>query len=122
MSPDNFSYCYKVDYIDQCGNSSRSGKEVCAIILTSSQLADVVNLQWSDYNGWSLGVNNYLLEKFDQNGNLLSSIDIGNNLNYDDFLLDSDGQLIIYQVTAFPNDTSLLEAKSNIRKLVSNPF
>jgi len=117
VSPDNFRYCYKVDYIDQCGNSSISGKEVCAIILTSSQLSDIVNLQWSDYNGWSLGVNNYLLEKFDQNGNLLSSNDIGNNLNHDDILLDSDGQLIIYQVTAFPNDISLSEAKSNIREV-----
>jgi len=118
VSPDNFRYCYKVDYIDQCGNSSTPGMEVCAISLTSSQkLAEVVNLQWSDYSGWSLGVNNYLLEKFDQNGNLLSSIDIGNNVNYEDNLLESDGQLIFYQVTAFPNGASLSEAKSNIREV-----
>ncbi len=118
IAPDNIRYCYKVDYIDQCGNSSSPGREVCAINLSNSQIQpDLVDLDWDDYNGWSLGVNNYLLEKFDRNGNPLFSIDITNIINYEDKLLESDGQLIFYQVTAFPNDTSLSEAKSNISEV-----
>jgi homoserine dehydrogenase len=39
-------------------------------------------LSWSEYEGWENGVRAYLLEKYDENGQLIETLDLGQSTGY----------------------------------------
>lgn len=97
-------YCYQINYQDLCDNLSEPGVIACPIFLER-----VINqfgaqmLEWSAYSGWDSGVSHYLVEKYDEEGNLIGTEDVGNNLQYE---VASEEQIIIYQIRAISNDLS----------------
>jgi PKD repeat protein len=78
------NYYYKIKAVNSCdvqteGNNSSS-------ILLKAELQDGnVQLNWTEYNGWNSGVDYYIIEKMNENGEwkALKRMD-GNVLNYSD--------------------------------------
>jgi gliding motility-associated-like protein len=97
----NFS-CYKISYLDECGNLSEISGDICPILLTVSQNERNFNeLVWTDYQGWSSGVDNYFIEKYDDEGNLFETVPIQAGLFY--YLDDQENdnrQIITYKIRA----------------------
>jgi len=115
------SYCYTINYRDQCGNQSAAGNESCSIVLRGSEDdLGFINLTWTSFTGWSNGVNNYRLEKFDQNGLIINTTDVGINLLFSDADDGSNGQVLVYRVTAIPMDT-LESSVSNLVTIIAEP-
>jgi len=115
------SYCYMINYRDQCGNQSVPGNESCSIVLRGAEDdLGFINLNWTIFNGWFNGVNNYQLEKFDQNGLIISTTDVGTNLLFSDADDGSNGQVLVYRVTANPIDI-LDSSVSNMVTIIAEP-
>lgn len=114
--------CYRISYTDVCGNESPSGREACPIILTAMLASnnDIV-LAWTSYQGWENGVGDYVINKYDQDGELLVTIPAGTDTTYTDASLDLNNQVYIYQVTAIAADAGLSQSVSNRAEVVKDP-
>lgn len=109
------TYCYTFSYQDECGNISNIGPPTCPIILTGIQDANnEVSLNWTGYQGWDLGVNQYFVDIFDDQGNLIESVPAGNGLSFVDNPIDRGSQILFYQIRAVSNDPSPKESLSNL--------
>jgi hypothetical protein len=73
------SYTYKIAYYDGCGNLSSESVLASQILLVEEYERA---LSWSDYEGWENGVRAYLLEKYDENGQLIETLDLGQSTGY----------------------------------------
>ncbi len=104
------SYYYKVSYLDACGNLSEESLVAQSILLTVSPDQTIT---WSAYIGWSNGVTEYILEKYDENGQLIQQIPMGSATSYQE-IADNPYQFIQYRVTAVPGDAALGPVYSNI--------
>ncbi len=110
--------CYKINYVDKCNNTSASSMPICPIQLSGSLNAEnEVSLSWNAYSGWSQGVKNYVIEKYDQSNNLLSTTDIGLNLSFSESRVDIDHQIVSYKIIAKPKQLGIAESSSNKIKL-----
>lgn len=106
-------FCYVINYIDRCDNQSASGAEVCPIQLTASNdKYNAITLTWSPYTGWKNGVKNYLLKKFNLQGNVLESTTL-TDLTFLDNIPDAVNQYVRFVVTANPNEVGLTPSISN---------
>ena len=109
LDTDTRSYCYRINYLDECRNRSNIGDLTCTMLLTieNNQL-----LEWNGYTGWKNGLNQYIVEVYDENGILLKEINTGLNKWYEDsaFLLHQINQ---YRVRAESNDSPSYIAYSN---------
>lgn len=105
--------CYTISYQDVCLNASPPGTTACPVQLNGTLQPDnTIQLIWSDYSGWQAGVQEYLLSKYDDQGNLLGTF----NLNTTSFLDDQEDfnhQTYVYVVTAIANNGALPPANSN---------
>lgn len=124
LTPASTQYCYQVNYVDRCGNISVRSRDFCVIFLSAqSANLEIVELHWNPYNGYTDGVAEYRVEKFDADDNLLASFTTTDN-QYIDELNISDPQELNYRVTAIPNDGTFQSSVSNIlsvtRKVVLN--
>lgn len=118
----NDEYCYRIDYVDNCGNSSLPGIEVCPIRLSGSVNSEnEIRLDWSAYTGWQNGVNEYIVEKYDAEGVPLQVFNVGTNLFYEDAVVDVTNQQYVYVVVANANDAGLGQAISNEITITKNP-
>ncbi len=96
-------YCYRIDYIDECGNTSNPGIVTCPIILGySTNSNDDIILTWSAYTGWASGVMRYELDKYDLQHNGPETFNLGSALTYTDNDLTDQGYYFV--VRAVPND------------------
>lgn len=109
----NADFCYLINYKDQCNNGSLDSSPICPIRLRGSvNNKNEVSLSWNDYTGWNLGVKNYVVEKYDQNGNpLVASGTIVGNTYVE--LSDVQNQIVSYRITANPNEVMLMSSMSN---------
>lgn len=106
--------CYRINYIDFCDNQSADGIEVCPVRLSYTlSNENIVTLTWSNYDGWQNGVAAYRVEKYDEQGQLLSSIDVNTQTQYIDSEIDPDNQIYRYRIFAIANDGGLNESISN---------
>lgn len=120
-STDN-SNCYRIDYIDACNNASADGIEVCPIRLSGKVNNDnTLTLTWSDYTGWKNGVDRYIVEKYDTQGNLLQTFDNGTSLTFTDNVSDPDNQVYVYVIRAEANAAGLGQSVSNEIELSKQP-
>ena len=109
------SYCYSFAYEDACGNLSDIGPVTCPVILTGSLGTDnQVSMNWTDYQGWIVGVNQYFVDIFDDQQNLLESVPAGSGLSLTDDAWNRGSQMLFYQVRAVSNDPSPRESLSNL--------
>lgn len=115
-------HCYSISYKDECGNDSPPGIEVCPIRLTGD-LGDnnVITLNWTEYAGWRNGVDNYVVEKYDGNGNFMQIFQAGTELTLTDNANDPLNQVYIYIVRANANEFGLGQAVSNAVMIIKDP-
>lgn len=57
------SYFYKIGVNDKCGHTSKPSNEACNIVLKGQAGHLYFDLNWSPYRDWVGGVNNYILER-----------------------------------------------------------
>jgi len=109
------TYCYRVDYIDACGNFSPSGIPTCPVRLTGSlEDHNIVTLSWSRFNGWKAGVKNYILDRYTIDGKLINSVNVGTDTSYVEDPADPKNQSIRYRVRAVSVTAGLTASLSNI--------
>jgi gliding motility-associated-like protein len=108
-------FCYLIDYKDQCDNNSSVGGPVCPVGLAGTlSLSNTINLTWSGYKGWKLGIKDYVLEKYNVSGTLFQAITLTpTDTVYLDDVPDPDNQYVRYRVRIRPNDPALASAYSN---------
>ncbi|CAN5494741.1 hypothetical protein BH23BAC1_BH23BAC1_50750 [soil metagenome] len=107
--------CYKISYLDECDNLSEISGDICPILLTISQNERNFNeLVWTAYQGWSAGVDNYFIEKYDQEGNLFETVPIQpGNFYYLDDQENDNRQIITYKIRAVSLGTENWVTNSN---------
>jgi len=117
------STCYRIQYIDACKNKSAQSPEACPVALTGNVEGDnTINITWTPYTGWANGVKNYTIEKYNGNGDLLSTIDNGTNTSYKDKdLADLTNQVFLYIIYAYANDGTVTQSVSNELELIKQP-
>jgi gliding motility-associated-like protein len=107
-------FCYLINYKDQCNNNSADSSPICPIRLQGLVSdEDKISLLWNEYTGWNLGVKNYVIEKYDQKGTLLKTIDVGINKTYLEDPADLQNQIVSYRIIANANETGLTTSVSN---------
>jgi hypothetical protein len=110
----NGSFCYKINYIDECKNKSDDSEPVCPIRLQGTiSNSNEVTLTWSDYTGWRLGVQSYSLEKYDKAGVLIRTFNPGTATRFIDDQPDTKNQIVSYRVVAKANQAGLIASASN---------
>jgi len=114
--------CYSISYTDACGNKSLMSIAACPILLNGTLQADnAINLNWSDYNGWENGVDHYIVEKFDTQGQLLQTFNTGTGLSLTDDEEDINNQIYVYRITAFAVTAGVVESISNTLTIIKEP-
>ncbi len=108
-------YYYRINYLDACGNVSAASIIASPILLIKKP--DQA-LSWSDYEGWTLGVNEYILEKYEANGQLMESLPLGSSTEYQEDLDSNPYQFISYKIIVIPNDGNIEPVESNILDVV----
>lgn len=103
-NPSNAYLCYKIAYLNNCGNASPQSSATCPVFLTG-RINDAASRRviWEPYVGWAEGVKEYLVEKLDETGKPYFSVNVGNVLEYLDKGLDTLEQVITYRVQAISN-------------------
>jgi gliding motility-associated-like protein len=108
-------YSYKVSYYDACGNLSSESIVASPVLLV---LNGDNTLSWSDHEGWENGVREYLLEKYDENGQLIESVTMGQSTSYREDETANPYQYILYKIISMPNDFSLEPSQSNLLEVI----
>jgi gliding motility-associated-like protein len=111
--------CYRVDYADYCDNPSPAGRPFCPIRL-AGELGDknIVTINWSEFDGWKDGVNNYVVEKYNKSGVRFATVDVGLSTSYVDDPPDEFNQLIRYRVQAVARATGINASLSNTVEVI----
>jgi gliding motility-associated-like protein len=115
--------CYRISYRDACNNQSPLSRDACPIKLLASQEPNnnAINLSWSAYDGWKNGVNRYIIEKFNDQGQLLATINAGTALTYVDNTQDLLNQVVVYRITAISNEAGITSSVSNTFIIIKEP-
>jgi gliding motility-associated-like protein len=121
-APGENRFCYKVDYIEQCGNLSDSGIEACVIHLEGNMSNDnIATLEWTPYTGWINGVSEYRITKFGTDGGVIRTFTVNAGTSFTDTSVDPFAQRVRYIVTAIPNTQGLPTVRSNEITLLKTP-
>ena len=122
LNDDVTTTCYKINYSDACENKSPVSVEVCPIKLMGAlQSNNAISLSWNAYEGWKNGVNRYVVEKFDAQGQLLSSVNTGTATTYIDNVQDLQNQVAVYRITAIANQAGIVSSVSNTLTIIKDP-
>jgi gliding motility-associated-like protein len=111
----NQKYCYEVTYTNQCGNTSAKTGRTCPVILKASDIGNTrVILSWSSYENSNNQLDNYLLEKLDEAGNVYYSESTSLRPTYTDTQILDDRQTIKYRIKSVVNNTNNVFSYSNV--------
>ena len=108
-------YYYTITYYDACGNLSEQSITSSPILLVGEFDKTI---SWSDYEGWINEVGEYILEKFDRNGQLIESISLGLSTTYQEDQSSNPYQYIYYKISAVPFDIANGIVESNILEVI----
>jgi len=108
-------YFYKIQYYDACGNLSAESIIASPVLLVSEYDKTLV---WSEYEGWIDGVIEYILEKYDENGQLIESIPLGLSTSYNEDYATNSYQYVLYKIVAVPFDLTNGNVDSNILEVI----
>jgi gliding motility-associated-like protein len=75
-------------------------------------------IYWSQYQGWINGVREYILEKYDENGQLIESISLGLSTSYQEDPNANPYQFLSYKIIAVPIDFANGSVESNILEVI----
>lgn len=119
-------YCYYLNMHDTCENTSPNGKVSCSILLKGKSAKLTHQLEWSPYDGWVNGVDNYEIKRQPISQGYKSLVFVNNN-KFNDEQLDYDEGAYNYYVVAKEDKGDgtvpdmLAESKSNEVFLFQNP-
>lgn len=108
-------YFYKVSYFDACGNLSEESI-VSSPVLLVSEFDNTIS--WSDYEGWKNGVREYIIEKYDENGQLIESIPLGQSTSYQEDQNSNPYQYLQYKIVVIPVDIANGNVESNYLEVI----
>ncbi|MBX2965865.1 MAG: gliding motility-associated C-terminal domain-containing protein [Cyclobacteriaceae bacterium] len=116
-------FCYHVGYTDACNNTAPTGSDICPIRLTGTLTPEnYSSLTWSVYTGWSAGVNEYRIEKYNEQGSLILTVTVTpGTTSFIDTDIDPTAQVNSYLIKAVANEAGLGEAVSNEIILIKEP-
>lgn len=108
---DEFSYCYVVKVMDDCGHISPISNEGCSIVIRGEPINEKettpryrMNLHWDNYIDWDSGVESYELTRSVDTGILRPIVRVNSpTLEYTDGDLDYDWGGYWYSVVAYEN-------------------
>ncbi len=95
------SYCYKIQYENACGNRSGLTDAFCSVYLYSKSS---LTIDWTGAWPFVVPVARYVLEKYDELGNLIDQIQMGGNTVYKPELDNGDTQIFRYRIQAYTAD------------------
>jgi gliding motility-associated-like protein len=122
------NYCYKIIYSDACGNTSAPSAEVCPILLTKVASQRPYDIQWTNYRGWTGGLQAFVVERLDESGTVYESQPVGQALTYSDDEPDFSRQLVRFRIKASETGTgrssfsNVLEIRQAYRLFVPDAF
>jgi len=106
--------CYTHSYKDVCTNTSDESPQVCSIYLTTKSNGDgSVTLNWTDFMGFQDSIASYSVQKYDQSGMLLETINVGRSTTYDDQITGQNDQIVRYVIEGLPANTTFMPIHSN---------
>ncbi len=108
-------YFYSITYYDGCSNLSEESVVASPVLLTNEYDN---TLYWSDYQGWSNGVSEYILEKYNENGELIISVPLGQSTSYSEDPTLNPYQFILYKIVAVPLGNTNSNVFSNILEII----
>lgn len=104
--------CYLLTYTDECNNSP-AAVEVCAINLSITALDGAnISLNWTPYNYFSSGLNNYIVDFIDDKGSILSSFDNGTSTSFTGSVPDGLNGNLSIRVSAISTDGSIVKSNT----------
>ena len=71
--------------------------------------------------GWKNGVNRYVVEKFNEQGQLLFTVNAGTATTYVDNTQDLSNQIAVYRITAVANQAGIVSSVSNTFTIIKEP-
>ncbi|MDJ1471407.1 gliding motility-associated C-terminal domain-containing protein [Xanthocytophaga flava] len=124
---DVVKFCYRIGYMDKCGNPSAISPNACPIqlkVTNANSGEDGYTLNWTSYSEWSEGVQGYEVEKLDgSNAVLEQQVTSGNSLV---FPMDTVNQLIRFRVRAIGegrmSESNSVEIRQNARIFAPTAF
>ncbi len=115
----NKSHCYSIGFQEECTQSVAFSSVVCPIIVSTKILSDnSIRLNWNSYDGYSNGISTYRIEKFDLNGNLITTY-LSNSTTYTD-TSENGEQKFYYRIYAIPNEAGVEASYSNLVAGIKN--
>ena len=121
----NQTYTYRVSYADQCGNLGPESNLGTSILLKGEQYASHYYLSWNAYEGWLEGVENYVVQYFNNSSQNYENIEILPNTTFD--YTDADLAKVgidssyCYRVVAISSENNKIMSISNDRCFISAP-
>jgi hypothetical protein len=114
----------KFSYTDVCGNKSLQSPEACPIFSNGDPGGQQHHHPYVEaYTGWQNGVDHYVVEKFNEQGQLLQTFNTGTTHLVDDEE-DFDNQTYVYRITAIAKDAGipiLFPTQSSLSKRLFSP-
>lgn len=79
------NYYYKIKVLNLCDIVSMESNKSSSVLLQAELINGAVNLKWTGYDGWNMGVDYYIIEKMNENGQweTIKKVE-GNKLEYED--------------------------------------
>lgn len=114
------NFTYRIDYTDECDNKSPEGIVISPIRMTGTMDNNIVSLNWTEYEGWINGVNEYIIDKFDLQGKLIRSIHAGISTTYIDDEVDPNHQFVTYRIRAIANQSGVTTSISNTMDIIKD--
>lgn len=111
---------YRINYTDECDNKSPEGIIINPIRFIGSIDDNIITLNWTVYDGWINGVKDYIIDKYDKEGQLIRSINMGAGTAYVDDEADPVNQFITYRIRATPNQSGIAESISNTLNFIKD--
>ncbi|MFN8415014.1 MAG: gliding motility-associated C-terminal domain-containing protein [Cytophagaceae bacterium] len=107
------SYCYTIQYADNCGNNSPLSLTTCPVVLQTQQTSTDIQLSWNTYTGFdNSGVASYVVEKLNTGGTVISSSNVGLALSFTE-PIDPTGPDVYYRIKANPVNGTYSPSSSN---------
>jgi len=104
------SYCYKIQYENNCGNRSEPTQPICSIQLYSKSGSTI---DWTPESPFLTPVNRYELEILDEQGTLIDQRPLGANTTFDPNLVNPDQQEFRYRILAYSQGAPPRQSYSN---------
>jgi gliding motility-associated-like protein len=119
ITPAN-TYCYRIQYTSTCGNTSAESILACPMLLTQTTSSTNTQLDWTAYREWPVGVEEYVLERVDEQGNVYTSQTMSTTLTtqFETKVIDTTTQILRFRILALPVNGQIDSAYSNTIELV----